>query len=421
MQITEDRVPASRSAVYNSRNPKMLSFLGARWAWFILLLFSQALFAADWHIPEAQLTEKIAAITGPGVIALEITNRSSISSPDVELIRRDLLGLLSTSGIRVWQADQAAATIKLTLSENVQNYVWVVQVQQANNESAVAIVSTPRPDSAINLQSALPLVLRATPLISRPEPILDAALLSGSPRRMLVLGTTAVTIYENKEGRWLPGQSLPINSANPLPRDARGRILLRKDHLFDAFLPELICRASNAMTMACDRSDDPWPLQTEADAVFGFFSPARNFFTGALSPGIGKQKSAPPFYSGAAVPKPNYTLWIVSGLDGQTYLLDGINQQLAARTHWGSDIGGVRAGCRSGAQVVATLPDDQQDTLQAFEFPDREPAAVSQRLQLNGNVTALWTAQDEENITAIIRNSETGNYEALQLNLACSQ
>jgi hypothetical protein len=200
--------------------------------------------------------------------------------------------------------------------------------------------------------------------------------------------------------------------------------MLRKDHLFDAYLPGLICRSTNTSPLAlnCSRSDDPWPLQTEDFGVSGFFAPARNFFTGALVPGIGQQKSAPAFYSAAALPRGKYALWIFAGVDGQLHLLDGMNHQIEANIHWGSDLAGVHAACSPDWQVLATSAGSgTDDSVQAFEFADREPAAVSPPLQLNGDITALWTAPSGDSATAVFRNSETGNYEAVQLTLTCGQ
>jgi hypothetical protein len=172
----------------------------------------------------------------------------------------------------------------------------------------------------------------------------------------------------------------------------------------------------------CSRSDDPWPLQTEDFGVSAFFAPARNFFTGALVPGIGQQKSAPAFYSGAAVPRAKYALWLFAGVDGQLHLLDGMNNQIAGNVHWGSDLAGVHAGCRPDWQVLATsAASSTEDSVQAFEFPDREPVAVSQPLQLDGTIAALWTGQSADNATAVVRDSKTGNYEALQLTVTCGQ
>jgi hypothetical protein len=388
------------------------------------LLLSQLSFATDWSKLDAQLAERIASATGPGVIALDIANRSSISAADVNQIRQALITLLAASGVRVWQPDQAAAVVKVTLSENLQSYVWIATIHQGSGEQRMLLISAPRPETALPSQSAPALLLRATPLLARAEPILDAALMESNPRTLLVLGTKDVSIFNFKDGHWLPSIRLGLNPVRPLPRDARGRILPAKDHLFDAYLPGLICRSTNSNPpgIECAPSDDPWPLQTPQFGVSGFFAPARNFFTGDIVPGIGKQKSAAAFYSAAAVARANYTLWVLTGVDGEVRLMDGINQQTLSKIHWGSSVAGIRAACRAGWQILASSPEaDSEDSLQAFEFPDREPVAVSQKLTVPGDVTALWTARDGDTATAIYRNSGTGDYEAVQLTLTCSQ
>lgn len=413
------------SAIYNSRNLQMTFPPSCvRWSLFVCLVTSQLAFASDWRQPVSELVTKIAGVTGPGVVALDLNNRSSISPADVEEIRREITSSLSTAGVRVWQPDQAAATIKLTLSEDLQNYVWVAEIHQASNDTHVILVSSAHTNFAVAAQNAPPITIRATLLISQPDPILDVAVLDGAPQRILVLGRNAVTLQEFQSGRWAMLQSLPIITPNPLPRDARGRIFLRKDHLFDAYLPGLICQSTNSspLHMNCAASEDPWPLSAASGSLLAFFSPARNFFTGALVPGIGKQRSAPPFYSAAPLPRPNYALWVFSGLDGQVRLLDGINQQVLPRVHWGSDVATVHAGCRSDSQLLVDSAEMQSaDSLQAFEFADREPAAVSQKITLNGAVTALWAATTGDSAIAVYRNSGTGNYEALQINLDCSR
>jgi hypothetical protein len=411
----------AQTPVYNSRILQMFPSSRLR-VWCVIFVFAPLAFASDWRKPAAQLSGKISATTGPGVIALEINNRSSITAADVEQIRRLLVSELASSGVRVWQADQAAGVATVTLSENLQSYVWVAQIQQGPAEPTLAIVSFDRPPSSVSSQNSPALVLHATTLMSQPEPILDAAVIEGSPRRMLLLSSAAISIFDWKDGKWLVTKSLALSHPMPFPRDLRGRIVLRKDHLFDAYLPGLICHSADIGVSAinCSSTDDPWPIANADLGLSGFFTPARNFFTGVLAPGVGKQKSGPPFYSAAAVPKNNYVLWILSGTDGQQYLLDGLNQQTANKIHWGSEIAGIRATCRPDWFVLATSP-EEQDSLQVFEFPDREPVAVSQKLPLAGPVTALWMQPDGESVTAVYRNLETGNHEALQLTLACGQ
>lgn len=410
-------------AVYNSPNPDMFASR-LRWLWCVVVVLSQLALAADWRAPKAQLADEIAAITGPGVIALEISNRSSISSADVEAIRRSLISDLASAGVRVWDRDQAAAIAKLTLSESLEDYVWVAEVQQGTSAPVIIIVSSPRPQSTPSAQNVMPMSLHITPLISSPDRVLDVAVLEGNPRKLLALGAEAVTVYDFKDTRWAQTQALVIAHTRPLPRDLRGRIILRRDHPFDVYLPGLVCHSTSAapLAMNCSPSDDPWPLQAQDPSLSSFFSPAQNFFTGALVPGVGRQRSAPAFYSAAAIPREKYSLWIFAGVDRQVHLLDGINQQTLERVRWGSDIAGLHASCRPAGQVLATSRGDEAtDSVQAFEFPDREPVAVSQKLNLNGKIVALWTAQSGDEAIAVYRDTENGDYEAAQLNLTCSQ
>src|SRR5215469_6443933 len=111
---------AHPASVYNSRNPTMFLSV-ARWAGCVLFLciLPPASFCADWRQLTDQLAPKIAAVTGPGVVALEINNRSSIIAADVEQIRGQLKTALASAGIKIWQPDQASATIRVTLSENL--------------------------------------------------------------------------------------------------------------------------------------------------------------------------------------------------------------------------------------------------------------------------------------------------------------
>src|SRR4051794_14378023 len=412
-----------RTAVYNSPNLEMTRPPSRlRWALCLCVLLSQLSFATDWHDPVTQLAARITVATGPGVVALEMNNRSSISSADTEEIRRELTVSLATSGLRVWQPDQAAANIKLTLSENLQEYVWVAEIQAGATDAKVLLVSTPRTNFAVAAPNAPPITIRPTPLVSQADPILDVAIVENNPPRIVVLGRAAVTIQEFANQHWSIVQTLPITSPTPLPRDARGRIFLRKDRLFDAYLPGLACHSTNStpLAMSCALSEDPWPLK--AQGLSAFFSPARNFFTGALVPGIGKQNSAPPFYSAAAIPRANYSLWIFAGLDGQVHLLDGINQQVLGKAHWGSDVAAVHPACRPDSLVLADAPDSEpSESIQAYEFADREPAAVSPKLAINGIMTALWSTPSAESAIAVYKSSSTGNYEALQLNLDCGR
>jgi hypothetical protein len=419
---------ATDNAVYNARIPHMRApssrFPRAACLFVLMLMHVSMVLGSDWTAPEQQLARKIAAATGPGAVGLEVVNRSSLSHPEVEEIRRGLMTELAALGARFVNADQAAATVHITLSENLRNCVWVAEIHQGNNETSVVMVATPRLSPASLEQSAAGLIIRKTLLWSDENRILDVAMVNNNPTHMIVLEPENVVLFRFQDSRWQQEQALPVSHSRPWPRDLRGRLALRKDHLFDAYLPGVFCRSSTSAPLAlnCYESDDPWPLGADQSGLSAFFTPTRNFFTGALSPGIEKQATVKAFYSAAMLPRDKYKLWILATVDGQVHLLDGVTDQTATKTGWGSDITSVRSGCGLGWQVlVAGNGDDSRETIRAFEIADREPVAVSLPAQFDGGIAVLWADSDGTGAIAVSQNSETGKYEAYRLSIACGQ
>jgi len=389
-----------------------------------LLAMSLTGFASDWSAPEQELARKIAAATGPGAIALNVVNKSSLTKKDSDEIGQRLQALLEAAGVRIAKPEQAAATVEVSLSENLRSYVWVAEIRLGAGEVTVVMASSPRADTAAFDREALPVTIRKIPVWVQEDRILDVAVLeeASAPTHIAVLDPEKVALYRWKDGKWQQEQALPVTHSRIWPRDMRGRLILRQDHLFDIYLPGVFCQSSTAppLSLICRNSDDPWPLSNQF-ALGGFFAANRNFFTGVLSPGIGKQTATAKFYTAAALPRVNYTLWIFAGVDGGVHLLDGITDQ-SARLNWGSDLAGVRTSCGSGWQVLATRAGDNTgDSIRAYEFPDRDPVAVSQPIEFAGGITALWTEARGGSAMAVSRNAETGNYEAFRLALACAQ
>jgi hypothetical protein len=405
--------------VYNARIPTKLSSVGVR-ALLLVLLLANLAWAGDWQAPAGQLAQRIAAISGPGAVAVTVVNHSSLTAAEVDDVRRKLSTELATFGLQPAASDQAAATVQVTLSENVQGYLWVAEIRQGSSEPVVVMVSVPGAGRPAARSSDL-LAIHKALLWSDENRILDLAIVNGNPVHMIVLEPERVVLSRLQGDHWQQEQVLALVHVRPWPRDLRGRLILRKDHLFDAYLPGVYCRSGvNApLSMSCDDSDDPWALTGEMNA---FFSATRNFFTGVLSPGIQKQTIAPAFYSAAALPREKYTLWAFSAVDGQVHFLDGVADRPFAQLGWGSDIASVRSGCGAGWQILATsAAAGPGDNVKAFEIPDREPVLASAPLEFDGRVTAMWTDSDGTGATAISRNAETGKYEAYRLSMDCRQ
>jgi hypothetical protein len=420
---------AFQPARYNQPNPHMQSHgsSGKRLGWLAALVlsvfFPASLSAATLGDTARQLAHKIAAITGPGAIALNVTNRSSLDDKSVTEIRGTLEAQLRIEGVRTAKPEEAMGSVQVTLSESLREYVWSAEIVIGSDERRVVLVSSPRSQSAASPGSAMPLVLRKSFLFAQEQPILDTALIdiSGGPR-LLILDASQVAVYHQQGGRWELESSLPVAHTRMFPRDLRGRLLLRRDHLFDVYLPGVICHSSVTapLTLTCNDSDDPWPLTVEEGGVRALFAPARNFFTGALSPGIGKVTNGPSFYSAAALPRSGYTLWVLAAVDGSIHLLDGMTDQVVRGARWGSDLATVHSSCGSGTQLlVSENGDPAEDSLRAFEIPDRDPVPASAPLPFDGPITALWADTGGNNAIAVVKREDTGLYEAYRISIAC--
>jgi len=425
---------------YNQRIPDMRARestrkssdlrLGWLTSFFLATVFlPPSLFASSLGDTARQLAHKIAAAAGPGAFALEVTNRSSLDDKSVREVRSALEAQLHVEGVSTAKAEQAMGTVEVVLSESLREYVWTAAIVIGSDEKKVALVSLPRSSAGTGtpFASALPIVLKTTLLFAQEQPILDVALVEmPGGARLLVLNGGTVAIYRhhgaNAAGQWELEASLPIARSRIFPRDLRGRLLLRRDHLFDVYLPGTFCRSSSVapLTLTCNDSDDPWPLTQDDGSVRAFFAASRNFFTGALSPGIGKVSNVPSFYSAAAVPRSSYTLWVLTAVDGSMHLVDGMTDQLIRGGRWGSDVAAVHTSCGTGTQLlVSESGDTERDGLRAFEIPDRDPVAVSSAVEFEGRIAALWPETSGNGAAAIVKRKDTGWYEAYRVSISC--
>ena len=102
--------------------------------------------------------------------------------------------------------------------------------------------------------------------------------------------------------------------------------------------------------------------------------------------------------------------------------MDGVSKQTLTGLGFGSDLAAVRSTCGSGWQVLASSnTDNSTDAVRAFEFPDREPVAVSPILEFSGPVISMWTDNNAANAVAVIRNLDSERYEAYRLSISCGQ
>lgn len=161
----------------------------------------------------------------------------------------------------------------------------------------------------------------------------------------------------------------------------------------------------------CTESDDPWML-LPADAVGGdtsisaFYNPARNYFTGVVTPGIGVD--LPPFYTAALVPRPvGGAALLINTIDNKVQMVEnGALKPVSGTRDWGSDFAVLRSGCGAGTQIIASGSGKAaSDSLRAYELQGQEAVPASVPLAMDGTVTALWTAPDGKSVFAVVKGA----------------
>jgi hypothetical protein len=162
----------------------------------------------------------------------------------------------------------------------------------------------------------------------------------------------------------------------PIPRDPRGRIESTPDG-FRAFLPGATCTGvvGPDLKINCAPGNETWP-----DAQVRWIAD-RNL--------LESDAAKAPFYTTAH--------GLFGGADG-----------------WGSDIAPVDDAC--GGIIASSATD--HDNVRAYTT---QAVPESDALALPGPVTALWSAETRGQVTLVVRNAQTGEYEASRLGLACSQ
>jgi hypothetical protein len=91
--------------------------------------------------------------------------------------------------------------------------------------------------------------------------------------------------------------------------------------------------------------------------------------------------------------------------------------------NWGSDMVSLKSACGAGTQLLVSSAGDDTvaDSLHVYEMVDREPNEVAGQMAMDGPITALWPSADASSATAVVRNLQTGQYDAYNITIACNQ
>lgn len=400
-------------------------------------LAASAQAASPWEQPAAALAEQVAGILGSGQAQLTIRNNSSISTDQIPTIRRLIEQGLKAHGVQVSGAE-SASTIRITLSENLRERLWVAEVIEGS-ETKVAMVSA-GPALRQAASGGGEMMLRKQLVILSKAPVLAALETRGG---LIAVEPEEIVVFDRTGIRWQEAGHFPIGQRRALPRDPRAVLWLAAGGAgFEASAASTACTGDYDATMSpgkwsirCHESDDPWIVsqapvaqgpaaQTPAGTASGitllkaFYNAARDNFTGVVTPGVGVD--LPPFYSVALLPRASGGALLIGGIDRNVQLAENNSLKPVSGTRdWGSDFAVLHSGCGAGDQLLVSGSGSAlNDSLRAYELPELEAIPASLPLSMDGTVTALWTAPDDRSVYASVRHAD-GDYEVDRVTALC--
>lgn len=387
----------------------------------IAAVLAHAQAANSFNQPAAALADQISSILGPGQAHLTIRNLSTTTNDAVPTIRALLERDLKTHGISL-AGDEGANAIRVTLSENVHERLWIAEIREGNATQVVIVDAGPAQQQRASVTSGL--TLRPQLILTSPGPVLAAL---ETPAGWIVLTPAELTFYLRTADGLHAVNHVDIGERRPRPRDPRGILKLdTSETQFTAWLAGAACsgptatgQSSGEWAVNCRPSDDPWPIFQDPNKG-AFYNSARNYFTGVITPGVGAD--LPAFYSAVAIPRPvGGAGLVVAAIDGKALLLeDAALEPVAGTRDWGSDFAVLRSGCGSGTQIIASGSGQAvADSLRAYELAGLEAMPAGAPLELGGSVTALWSAPDIKSVLAVVQRAPN-QYEVDRVSALCN-
>jgi hypothetical protein len=336
---------------------------------FALLVMPKVAISATLEDAARELARKVAAALPPrDRVSIEMRNISSLAADEVVVVEQTLTNELQDQTVRAALDSATVVNVRVTLSQNIKHFLWIAEVSRGDSPQVV-LLAVPRSSEDRTVSSAMPMTLRSEKFWEGSQRILDAILAKASNGDSLLILLTRDGI-----------QIREIGSDNvsivPIPVDP----IVRRDPLGG------LEQTDNGITF----KSVPQVCHVDADAraliechhIEESPSPGRVFERLEL-----------------AVPGPSHV-------------------------ERGTQITALQSSCRSGKIYLAAGTGDytESDTIELFESTVVNGIIVEKRLSdflhLPGPVIALQFAGATPR--AIVRNLQTGNYEAYSISVTCA-
>ena len=331
---------------------------------FALLVAPKVAMSATLEDSARELALKVAATLPPqGVVAVEVQNVSTLTPKEVDRISQTFSGALRDSGFNL--DHDAAIHVSVVLSENVKGFLWSAEISRGE-ASRVILIVVPSDLQNRPTASSMPIVVRGEKFWEGPQRILDAAeIMSAKEGATLLLLEPDGLVVHNKDK---PGFKIEIPEAQAATRMPSGSVQGESAcRLLEFSLCVVVTLNSHVCTVALETRKVGECHSEDTPSAHDFLQ---------LRP------TAQTFPRGRGEFTEKFGL--------------------------------------CGAQVrFATGTGDytQLDSVQAIEEQRSSLVPLSDELSFPGPVMALHVTDRVP--TAIVRNLQTGNYEAYRISATC--
>ena len=318
-----------------------------------------------------ELARKIAAVLPPREgVAVDIQNVSTLTPEEVGRVSRTFTGSLQDSGFSVTFNGTGAKHVHVTLSENVKGFLWSAEISPGDASRIVFLV-VPRSLENRMASNAMPITLRSEKFWEGQEQILDAVevTIANDVGALFLLEPDGLVIRKTGADSSFKIEIPTARFATRIP--------------FGSIQGENMCRVlefSPCVTAMLDGQICTIALETRTVGECHYPGP------------LGARDTPGPivFF------RPSYP-------PGRSVPFTAMFSQCGAEIEFGTGAGDYT----------------QPDSVQAFEWRGVTYVPLSNELSFPGPVMALQVGDRVP--TAIVRNLETGNYEAYRLVITCSK
>jgi len=338
---------------------------------FVLLGASPAASSATLEDSARELARKISsALPAQGEVAFEVHKLSSIGADEFASIEQSLKNEMRNEGVRFVQSGGATISVDVTLSESVSSFVWTAKIRQGDSSQFV-LMTVPLSSQNRARSSGMPIAIHGEKFWEGPQRVLDATIADAPNGATLLLLLTPDALVIRQVGGDATS-SVPIPRVEPVTRDPSG-FLAQSGNSFTANFPSQICSIdiADGLLIECHLAGGPAPGRVFESLILLLGSP------GPAHVDRGSQIAAVPSSCGGRL------LSLAAGLGDYT----------------------------------------EPDKILLFESTVANgiitEKPVSDFIHFPGPVLSIQSGGDPPR--AIVRNLQTGNYEAYRIFISCAQ